>query len=140
MAVEDGAVLAKLFSHLRSADQIESFLWAFQDLRQPRINLVYGREVGIIQYMTMPPCEFQAGRDQEMRAKRDAGINVLDALGDMEETPQWQEIKEIFGYDAEDEADNWWVEWGLLRERAKGADLEERSLFDDVHVTASVTA
>lgn len=123
MAVEDGAVLAKLFSHLRTEDQISNFLYAFQDLRQPRCSAVLKKEFGDIQFMTLPPGEIQQYRDRIMREKRDAGLNVLDASGDSEETPEWSEIKEVFGYDAEDEADNWWMEWGLLRERAQGLDL-----------------
>jgi salicylate hydroxylase len=31
----------------------------------------------------------------------------------------------LFGYDAEDEADNWWVQWGLLQERAKASQWED---------------
>ncbi|KAF4597197.1 hypothetical protein EYR40_007648 [Pleurotus pulmonarius] len=125
LAIEDGAVLAKLFSHLRSEDQIGSFLWAFEELRQQRCSSVIMNECGIVQYMTLPPGEFQQGRDQTMRAKRDAGLNALQASDDSEETPEWAEIKEVFGYDAEDEADNWWVQWGRLRERAKGVEAAE---------------
>lgn len=58
-----------------------------------------------------------------MRMKRDSGLNVLQASEDAEESPEWVEIKEVFGYDAEDEADNWWVKWGLLRERSIGAPI-----------------
>ncbi|KAF9026024.1 FAD/NAD(P)-binding domain-containing protein [Hymenopellis radicata] len=58
LTVEDGAVLAKLFSHLHSKDQIQSFLYAFQDLRQPRCASVYAKEVGIVQYMVVPPGTF----------------------------------------------------------------------------------
>lgn len=123
MTVEDGAVLAKLFSHLRTEDQIGSFLWAFQDLRQPRCASVLAKEHGIIYYMTMPPGEHQEYRDASMRAKRDAGLNILQASDDLGESPEWAEVKEVFGYDAEDEADNWWVEWGLLRERSKGVQV-----------------
>jgi salicylate hydroxylase len=125
MAIEDGAVLAKLFSHLRTEDQIPSLLSAFQDLRTPRCDFVRKKENGDISFMNLPPCEFQEGRDQTFRTKRDAGVGVLDSLegSDEEELPQWVEIKELFGYDAEDDADNWWMEWGLLRERAKGTDL-----------------
>jgi salicylate hydroxylase len=36
ISLEDGGVLAKLFSHLRGRDQIPSFLYAFEDLRGPR--------------------------------------------------------------------------------------------------------
>ncbi|KAG6915954.1 hypothetical protein DXG01_009176 [Tephrocybe rancida] len=120
MAIEDGAVLAKLFSHLRTEDQISSFLYAFETLRQPRCAAVCTKEFGDIYFMSMPPGEHQEGRDAHFRGRRDRGLNVLDADSAEEETPQWTEIKEVFGYDAEDEADNWWQEWGLLRERAAG--------------------
>jgi len=73
--------------------------------------------------MTMPPGDHQEMRDNSMRAKRDAGIGILQASDEHEESPEWVEIKEIFGYDAEDEANNWWVEWGLLRERSKGVQV-----------------
>ncbi|KAG5643091.1 hypothetical protein DXG03_001587 [Asterophora parasitica] len=123
MTIEDAAVLAKLFSHLRTEDQISSFLWAFQDLRQPRCNSVIQKEVGIVWYMTMPEGEHQQMRDKTMRAKRDAGLGILQASDESEESPEWKEIKEVFAYDAEDEADNWWVEWGMLRERSRGVDV-----------------
>ncbi|KAG6817236.1 hypothetical protein H0H87_011293 [Tephrocybe sp. NHM501043] len=120
MAIEDGAVLAKLFSHLRSEEQISPFLYAFETLRQSRCTAVGTKEFGDIYFMSLPPGEQQEGRDAHFRGRRDRGLNVLDADSFEEETPQWTEIKEVFGYDAEDEADNWWQEWGLLRERAAG--------------------
>lgn len=126
MSVEDASVLAKLFSHLRSYDQIPSFLYAFQDLRQARVEKIRNLDMANIYFMTMPPSDMTEARDKAMRAKYDAGQNVLG--GDDEDpdgnSEQWDENREIFGYDAEDEADNWWVEWGLLAERAKEGKVE----------------
>lgn len=34
---------------------------------------------------------------------------------------QWLEFYENWGYDAREAAEGWWVEWGLLRERAEEA-------------------
>ncbi|KAG6849360.1 hypothetical protein H0H93_009103 [Arthromyces matolae] len=133
MAIEDGAVLAKLFSHLRSSDQITSFLYAFNDLRFKRCNTVCVKEFTDIFFMAMPPGPESDGRDNHFRGRRDRGLNVLDAESLEDETPQWTEIKEVFGYDAEDEADNWWQEWGLLRERAAGR-AEGLNGFSDVQV------
>ena len=70
--------------------------------------------------MCLPPGDYQHMRDSVMRAKRDAGKDVLDSgekgvVGSAE----WAEIVDVFGYDAEDDAENWWVVWGLLRERAR---------------------
>lgn len=117
MAVEDGAVLAKLFSHISEDRQIENFLYAFQELRQPRTRAVRAGEFGNIFYMTMEDCEDTRQRDASMRAMAANGKNVLEGLGG-DVNRLWDEIRTIFGYDCEDEADNWWVEWGMLRERA----------------------
>ncbi|KAJ7035284.1 hypothetical protein C8F04DRAFT_535171 [Mycena alexandri] len=118
MGLEDGAVLAKLFSHLSTESQISDFLYAFQDLRQPRCETVLASERGIIQYMSMPNCPDQEMRDQGMMALAATGTNLFDVAEGGEESPEWEEIKTVFGYDAEDEADNWWVSWGLLKQRS----------------------
>ena len=124
MSLEDASVLAKLFSHLRSEDQIESFLYAFQDLRQPRCSKNRVLDMANIYSMTLPAGPETRMRDTVMRAKFDRGLNVLDSDESDGTTAQWDENREIFGYDAEDEADNWWVQWGLLRERAKAREME----------------
>jgi salicylate hydroxylase len=132
MAVEDAAVLAKLFSHLRREDQIGSFLWAFQDLRQDRVATLANSDLMNVLYMSQPASEQAEMRNQGYRDKQAAGINVLDNP-DAQTEELWSELMTIWGYDAEDEADNWWVEWGLLRERAKGAPTLE-TLDYDVHI------
>lgn len=124
MAVEDGAVLAKLFSHLTSDRQIPSFLYAFQELRQARTRTVRASEFGNAFFMAMPACDASRQRDDGMRALGARGVNVLEG-GDGEASGLWDEIRTMFGYDCEDEADDWWVQWGLLRERALGRQEED---------------
>ncbi|KAJ7149865.1 hypothetical protein C8R43DRAFT_1236415 [Mycena crocata] len=118
MGIEDGAVLARLFSHLRTRDQISQFLWAFQEIRQPRCAAATESETNIMHYSCMPRGEAQEARDQGFRAKIAAGVEVLQAGADQEELPVWREVKEIFGYDAEDAADDWYVGWGSLKLRS----------------------
>ena len=117
MAVEDGAVLARLFSHLSEERQIGSFLNAFQELRQERVKAVRQGEFHSVMYMTAGD-EVAQARDENMRRKAAAGKNVLDGDGDGDAAQIWEEYRVIFGYDCEDEADDWWVQWGMLRERA----------------------
>lgn len=124
MALEDGAVLAKLFSHIRTNDQIPTLLYAYQDLRQPHVRRVQQKELAELYFLCMPPGEIQQGRDDFMRSQRDAGRSPVAPAGQDEELQEWTEIKDVFGYDAEDDADNWWMEWGLLRERARGTDVK----------------
>lgn len=121
MAVEDAAVFAKLFSHLRDKDQISTFLHAFQDLREDRCASVVHTEQCNLYFQMMPTGPQQEQRDQEMRAKTAQGESVF---GGGEASEQWEQLKELCGYDAEDEADDWWVKWGLLRERAKQRSLD----------------
>ncbi|KAM5544779.1 hypothetical protein V8D89_001677 [Ganoderma adspersum] len=135
MAVEDGAVLAKLFSHLTESRQIESFLYAYQELRQARTRGVRASEFGNAFFMAMADCDASRQRDAGMRALGQQGVNVLEAGG--EASGLWDEIREIFGYDCEDEADDWWVQWGLLRERALGRqggdDEDEEDDEEEAH-------
>ncbi|KAG1852791.1 hypothetical protein DFJ58DRAFT_790611 [Suillus subalutaceus] len=121
MAVEDAAVFAKLFSHLRDKDQISTFLHAFQDLREDRCASVVHTEQCNLYFQMLPAGPQQEQRDQDMRAKTAQGESVF---GGGEASEQWEQLKELWGYDAEDEADDWWVKWGLLRERAKQRSLD----------------
>jgi salicylate hydroxylase len=125
MSLEDASVLAKLFSHLRSEEQIPSFLFAFQNLREERCQKNRALDIGNILFMMEPEGEGTVQRDAMMRGKHDQGRNVLSGDDEDSNVAQWDHNRELFGYDAEDEADNWWVQWGLLQERAKVGQWEE---------------
>ena len=125
MSLEDASVLAKLFSHLRDEEQIPSFQFAFQNLREDRSQKNRALDIGNILFMMEPEGEGTAQRDAMMREKHDQGRNVLAGDDEDSNVAQWDHNRELFGYDAEDEADNWWVQWGLLQERAKASQWEE---------------
>lgn len=123
--MEDSAVLAKLFSHLRSEDQISTFLYALQELREGRCASVVKCEQGNLLFQMMPHGPQQEQRDNMLRKQVSEGRPMLSNSRPLD---QWEQVKELFGYDPEDHADDWWIKWGLLRERAKDRtrDLEER--------------
>ncbi|KZT73574.1 FAD/NAD(P)-binding domain-containing protein [Daedalea quercina L-15889] len=125
MAVEDAAVLGKLFCHLSSREQIASFLYAFQDIRQRRVATIREVELETIWFMMLEDGPEQRVRDASMKAKYRAGKNAMAGEDGEEDTLQWKEVRETFGYDCEDEAENWWMQWGRLRERAKGVELSQ---------------
>jgi salicylate hydroxylase len=142
MSLEDASVLAKLFSHLRNEEQIPSFLFAFQNLREERCKKNRALDIGNILFMMAPEGEGTTQRDAMMREKHDQGRNVLSGDDEDSNVAQWDHNRELFGYDAEDEADNWWVQWGLLQERAKASqweeDKEQQEMFSlDVDVRMS---
>lgn len=123
MAIEDSAVLAKLFGHLVSKDQITSFLYAFQELRQGRTKSTRLNEMTNIQFISMPDNAGGIERDAHFRSQRDVGVNpVEDESADV--AALWETLKELWCYDAEDEADDWWVGWGMLRLRSQQIELE----------------
>ena len=141
MSLEDASVLAKLFSHLRNEEQIQSFMYAFQNLREARCQSNRALDISNIEFMMAPSSAETEMRDRMMREKHDQGRNVLSGDGEDGTVAQWQHNCELFGYDAEDEADNWWVQWGLLQERAKAAHREDHPGIEmfalDVNVRVS---
>jgi salicylate hydroxylase len=60
--------------------------------------------------VTLPP-----GEDQDLR---NAGMNLsLQAVGAWDDTmlrEQWDEIGDVFGYNAMEAAEDWWIKWGSL--------------------------
>ncbi|KAJ7123448.1 hypothetical protein C8R44DRAFT_620377, partial [Mycena epipterygia] len=102
MGLEDSAVLAKLFSHLRRKDQITDFLNALHEMRHPR-------------------CEATAKFYHQML------LYVTGSGPSPKETsfaPTFTEGTDAWWYDADDHAEDWWVAWGLLKERSIGAELD----------------
>lgn len=121
MAVEDGAVLGSLFSHLSSTDQISAFLNAFQELRQRRCAMVDRAVFDNAKMCCLPPGPEADGRDQDLAVK-----NVDWDDGMLKE--QFEEISAIFLYDAGDDAEEWWINWGrfhdLSREKQRVSTID----------------
>ncbi|OSD05334.1 FAD/NAD-P-binding domain-containing protein [Trametes coccinea BRFM310] len=112
MAVEDAVVFGSLFSHLRTLDQIPSFTSAYQELRQRRCELVKQADIANAQMVSMPDGPMAEARDEDMRRRKDEwDEGTLKA--------QFEEIAEIFLYDAGDAAEEWWVNWGRFSETAR---------------------
>ncbi|KAI0683882.1 FAD/NAD(P)-binding domain-containing protein [Cytidiella melzeri] len=105
MAIEDAVVLGRLFSHLSSPTQIGSFLHAFEEIRQVRVEQVRVREASNAAFVRMPPGPDQDARNADLRLARtewDDGALKTEFEG----------LAGLFGYDAYDAAEEWWVNWG----------------------------
>ncbi|KAI0700134.1 FAD/NAD(P)-binding domain-containing protein [Cerioporus squamosus] len=123
MAVEDAVVLGCLLSNLRSMDQLPTFMDAYQELRLRRCALVGLADLGNARMMVLPPGPEPDARDEDMRRQRNEwDEGMLKA--------QFEEISEIFLYDAGDAAEEWWVNWGRFHASAR----DQRSVVDvEVH-------
>ncbi|KAI0793854.1 FAD/NAD(P)-binding domain-containing protein [Fomes fomentarius] len=112
MAVEDAVVLGSLFSHLRTMNQIPSFLNAYQELRQRRCDLVKLADIGNAQMVAMPDGPAVDARDEDIR-------HEIEEWDEGTLKAQFEEIAEIFLYDAGDAAEEWWVNWGRFSQPAR---------------------
>jgi salicylate hydroxylase len=104
---------------------------AFQELRQTRCQTIYQTEIRQDEALRLPPGPEREARDQYYRS---ASFRKSEADEDERMREEWEQISETFGYSAKEEAENWWVKWGVLRESSK-----DMSPFDPVDLTYQVT-
>ena len=125
MGVEDAACLATLLSHLHTRSYLPTLLQAYYDLRSPRCLSVYTNEhrtVGNFWLVEGSPAQIH--RDNYMRRAAATGDVSFEEEGVPRE--QWEMCKEAYAYDAGEEAEEWYAEWGVLHDRA--ADIGSNDL------------
>ncbi|KAF8181905.1 hypothetical protein K438DRAFT_1840626 [Mycena galopus ATCC 62051] len=110
VALEDAVFIGKIFSHTRSRDRIPEFLYAFQEHREARCHRIRDVDMEYVQ-ATVAEGEMHDARDAGMRANHAAGKNAME--GNFQE--MLEEFATVFGYDATDDADEWWINWGRFR-------------------------
>ncbi|KAJ7914777.1 hypothetical protein B0H13DRAFT_2270657 [Mycena leptocephala] len=133
VALEDAAFIGKIFSHTRNRDRVPEFFYAFQEhrhvqfrntslpflnagfVREARCSRIRGIDMEYVQAMTLPEGEMQAQRDAGIRANYAAGRNGLE--GNFEH--MLDDYRTVFGYDAMDDADEWWINWGRFRDTGR---------------------
>jgi len=131
VSLEDGLFIGKIFSHTRNSDRVPEFFSAFQEHREARCTRIREMENEYIGLITMPDGEMQAERDAGMLANTAAGRNAMDGdLGQMLE-----DFRMVFGYDATDDADEWWINWGRFRDSPGRADREQGGNFLNMQAT-----
>ena len=64
-----------------------------------------------------------------MRAQKAEGAKDWSESEDSFLRTAWEEFRDAFGYDAYDDADTWWVEWGVIFERIQGAGACDKNIF-----------
>jgi len=116
LAVEDAAVLGVLMSHVRTHDQIPQLLEAYHEIRAQRVKHVQESELSNAGLVSLPDGEIQQLRDAAMRKSLEPASTEWN---DEQLLQQWEEIGEIFGYNASEAAEDWWVKWGTLGDVAR---------------------
>ncbi|KAJ7823426.1 hypothetical protein B0H14DRAFT_2826750 [Mycena olivaceomarginata] len=134
IALEDAAFIGKIFSHTNDPDRISEFLYAFQEHREARCSRIREIDMEYIQAMTTPAGEKHDQRDAGMRANHAAGKNAME--GNFSQ--MLEEFRTVFGYDAMDDADEWWINWGRFRDAAAARTSINFSQAAFSSVTSSV--
>ncbi|EGN96530.1 hypothetical protein SERLA73DRAFT_111128 [Serpula lacrymans var. lacrymans S7.3] len=129
--IEDAEVLGILFSRLNDWDQVPSLAEAFQELRYKRCHAVNVYEQQSFESLRAPNGPEQVERDRVLHTML---VNVHNPRDETTGRDQWEAISEIFGYSATEAAEDWWVQWGVLRERSKAG-----ATHDGLQMTYEVT-
>ncbi|KAJ7033308.1 hypothetical protein C8F04DRAFT_1261119 [Mycena alexandri] len=103
--------------------------------------------------MTLPFGPMQAERDAAMRASKAAGRNVIDA-GEAHLQGMWDDMRMVhvpglvrptythsvlsFGYDPADDADDWWMSWGQLRDAPNAPKRALQEKTPELHVVPHI--
>jgi len=115
VAVESAAVLCTLLSYVRGFDHIPLLVRAYESIRRERTEFLHQMEATNVTQCMFPPGVERTARDAEMQQLLQTGQDKWDDNAYM---GLWGQIVKIWAYDAFDAADDWWVERGMLRERA----------------------
>ncbi|KAG0702093.1 hypothetical protein DFH29DRAFT_999595 [Suillus ampliporus] len=116
MAVEDAAVLGNLFSNCSDRSQITPLLYAYQSLRYERATATQTSSSLNRHIFHHPDGPEQEERDREMRMAMDDALRVargenstLVLAGNANQWADKEKSNIQFGYDADDEAEKWWL-------------------------------
>ncbi|KAJ7234513.1 hypothetical protein B0H12DRAFT_1222829 [Mycena haematopus] len=119
VALEDGTFIGKIFSHTHDRGRVAELLYAFQEHREARCSRIRDIDMEYVQAATLPEGELHDQRDAGMRANHAAGRNVME--GDYQQ--MLDDFPIVFGYNAMDDADEWWIKWGRFRDAEQTVDL-----------------
>jgi len=119
MAIEDAAVLGNLFSNCSHRSQITPLIHAYQSLRYDRATATQVSSSLNRFIFHHPDGPIQEQRDSEMREAMEDARRVArgeeSTLALAGNANQWADKKKSdmqFGYDADAEAEKWWLENG----------------------------
>ncbi|KAI0317883.1 FAD/NAD-P-binding domain-containing protein [Amylostereum chailletii] len=139
--VESGVVLGTLFSHLRSYDEIPTLLYAYQELSQPRMQVLETLENTNVAICFMPPGPERDARNKLLKQSLASLRYTPSEMDDL--VAQWWTNYHVWTYNAFDEANDWWAGWSALKAHSlqgegemKGEDLRWKGIqFEAMDIT-----
>jgi salicylate hydroxylase len=139
VSVETAAVLSALLSYVREFDHIPVLVRAYETICRERTEFLHRVEMGRVAVLMYPPGPERTARDEQMRKLLEKGHGKW---GDDAYMGLWGQICECWAYNAFDAADDWWIQWGVLRERSlplESSNIETPFRRLEVSVTTAHT-
>jgi len=114
--LEDAETLGTLLSRITDLDQLPGLLEGFQEVRERQTDHIrdtaWKETVGSL---WLPPSPARDVRDEALRR-----VDDDSDWDDAQMRQQFDGFYAALGYNAREAAEDWWMTWGLLRERSKG--------------------
>jgi salicylate hydroxylase len=95
---------------------------AYETIRRERSKFLHELEAMSVMQTMFPPGRERNARDLDLQKRLHAGQYKWD---DDVYLGLWGQLYEIWAYNAFDVADDWWVQWGMLRERALSLQISK---------------
>jgi salicylate hydroxylase len=128
-------VFSTLLSYVRGFDHIPLLVRAYETIRRDRSEFLHQVELANILQTMFPPGPERMVQDEEMGKLLQAG---QAKWADDAYLGLWGQLCEIWAYNAFDAADDWWVQWGILRKRSLSLqDPHVATLFPPLQVGVS---
>jgi salicylate hydroxylase len=115
LSIEAAAVLSALLSYVRGPDHIPHLVSAYETIRRERSKFLHEVEATTVTQSMFPPGPECEARNLEMQKLLHARQHKWD---DDAFLGIWGQLCQVWAYDAFDAADDWWVQWGVLREQS----------------------
>jgi salicylate hydroxylase len=103
--VEDGFALGRVFSHIKTRDQIPYLLHGYREVRHVRSMTTEASELGAFVFITLPPGPARSVRDKKLALSL---VNPDDMSDDIL-AAAWDMYLDQFNYDANEAVDEWWL-------------------------------
>jgi len=122
MAIEDAVVLGSLLSRISRRSQLRPLLQAYQDLRLDRTAMAQQVSRRFQHIFHLPDGPEQRERDENLRRTIDSEVSGNSKLSPDSSQNRGTDADAndvFFRYDADAEADKWWVEESLRLRRLR---------------------
>lgn len=136
LGIEDACTLLHLFAGIQRRDQIPRLLNAYEEIRQPRWEIILDAEKAYRMELAMPPGPARDARDAFFGelARMNSTFNEDDDDEEVSEDVErlrmaWIKTMAAYNFDAREAVDDWFSKWGGILHRSVNSSEEAEGDF-----------